>query len=303
MGTNLVNAERRHIGRGGLACGPLAFGCWRFTHGDVGYARALVSHAVDQGLDLVDTADIYGIGFGGRGFGAAEELLGQVLASSPGLRDRIVLATKGGIQPGVPYDSSGPALQAACEASLKRLGVDDVDLYQVHRPDLFAHPEEVAKTLLRLRSDGKVREIGISNYTASEHDALVHFLGPRALATSQPEFSAADTSPMRNGILAACLRDGVTPLAWSPLAGGRLATGEHVRAELLTVLDELAEREQVSRSAVALAFLLAHPSHPVAIIGTQRPERIDEAITALSVSLDHTDCYRILEASEGEPLP
>jgi predicted oxidoreductase len=300
---NLVNGDRRHIGRGGITCGPLAFGCWRFTHTDVDYARALVSHAVDQGLTLIDTADIYGLGMGGAGFGTAEELLGQILVSTPGLRERIVLATKGGIQPGVPYDSSGPALQAACEASLKRLKVDQIDLYQVHRPDFFVHPEELAKTLLRLRSDGKIREIGVSNCTGPQLDALTYYLGPRALATSQPEFSAAHTDPIRDGTLDRCLRDGVTPLAWSPLAGGRLVTGEGIRQELLEVLDDLASREQASRAAVALAFVLAHPSRPVAIVGTQRADRIDEALTSLSVKLDRVDCYRIIEASEGTELP
>lgn len=301
-GENLVHSARRHVGRSGRTCGPLAFGCWRFTHSEINPARELVIHAVERGLDLVDTADVYGLGFGGRGFGAAEELLGHVLTSTPGLRNHLTLATKGGIRPGVPYDSSGAALQAACEASLRRLGVEHIDLYQIHRPDLFAHPEEVAKTLLRLRSDGKIGEIGVSNYTSSEYDALVHHLGPRALATCQPEFSALVTAPMRDGVFDRAMRDGVTPLAWSPLAGGRLVTGEGVPHELLAVLDELAEREGVSRPALALAFVLTHPSRPVAILGTQRPERIDEALSALKVHLDRTDCYRIVAASEGVPL-
>ena len=108
---------------------------------------------------------------------------------------------------------------------------------------------------------------------------------------------------MRDGTLDWCMRDGLTPLAWSPLAGGRLATGEGVRPELVAVLDGLATREGTDRAAVALAFVLAHPSRPVALIGTQRPERVDAALGALSVQLDRADCYRIVEASEGEPLP
>jgi predicted oxidoreductase len=295
---NLVHADRRHIGRGGLTCGPLAFGCWRFNHTDLGYAQALVEHALELGMDLVDTADIYG-----NDFGAAEDLLGRVLTSSPGLRGQLVLATKGGIRPGVPYDSSAAWLRQACEDSLRRLQVEYVDLYQVHRPDLFGHPEEVARTLLSLRSEGKVREVGVSNYSASQHDAITAHLGPRALVTSQPEFSAAVLGPMRDGTLDRCLRDGITPLAWSPLAGGRIASGEGVRPELIGVLDELAAREAVSRSAIALAFVLAHPSRPVAIVGTQRNERLDEAAGAASVHLDRADCYRIVEASEGVPLP
>ena len=99
------------------------------------------------------------------------------------------------------------------------------------------------------------------------------------------------------------MRDGVVPLVWSPLAGGRLATGDGVPAELLTVLDRLAEREGVDRATVALAFSLAHPSRPVAIIGTQNPERIRSALDALGVTLDRPDVYAVIQASEGVPLP
>jgi predicted oxidoreductase len=303
MDGNLVHAERRHLGRGGLSCSAVALGCWRLTESDPEAARNLVQHAVDRGLDLVDTADVYGVGPDGSGFGAAEELLGGVLAGSPGLRERIVLATKGGIRPGVPYDSSAAAITEALESSLRRLNTDRIDLYQVHRPDLYAHPEEVAKVLLGLRADGKIREIGVSNYTPASYDAIVHFLGARALATNQVEFSALRPEPMRDGSFDRCLKDGVTPLAWSPLAGGRLATGEGVSEELAAVLDDLAGRESVSRSAIGLAFVLAHPARPVAIVGTQRTDRIDDALTALSVNLDRTDCYRILAAAEGAPLP
>ncbi len=297
MAGAIVDSSRRRIGDE-MTCGPLGFGCWRFVHDDLAAAVDLLEHAVSAGLDLVDTADIYGDHVGG-----AEELLGEVLAADKSLRERIVLATKGGIRPDVPYDSSAAALTAACEASLRRLGVDHVDLYQVHRPDLFAHPGEVAHALARLLADGKVRTVGVSNYSVDQYRALAHHLGPGKLVTSQPEFSAAELAAMRDGTLDWCMRDGLTPLAWSPLAGGRLATGEGVRPELVAVLDGLATREGTDRAAVALAFVLAHPSRPVALIGTQRPERVDAALGALSVQLDRADCYRIVEASEGEPLP
>lgn len=297
MAGTIVDPSRRRIGDE-MTCGPLAFGCWRFAHDDLADAVGLLEHAVSSGLDLVDTADIYGEDVGG-----AEELLGKVLAADRSLRERIVLATKGGIRPGVPYDSSAAALAAACEASLGRLGVDHVDLYQVHRPDLFAHPDEVAHALARLLADGKARAVGVSNYTVDQYRALAHYLGPGVLVTCQPEFSAAELGPMRDGTLDWCMRDGLTPLAWSPLGGGRLATGEGVRPELLAVLDELAAREGTDRAAVALAFVLAHPSRPVALLGTQRLARIDAAVRALTVQLDRADCYRIVEASEGEPLP
>jgi predicted oxidoreductase len=214
----------------------------------------------------------------------------------------MVLATKGGIVPPVPYDSSPTALRGACEASLRRLHTDVIDLYQIHRPDLLAHPADVAATLGALREAGKIREVGVSNHTPAQVAALQAHL-PFPLLTNQPEYSAIHLHPLRDGTFDACLRDGVTPLVWSPLAGGRLATGEGVRPELVALLDDLAARESVDRATIALAFALAHPSRPVAIIGTQRPERIAEAGRARDVTLERADVYAIIQASEGVPLP
>jgi predicted oxidoreductase len=213
-----------------------------------------------------------------------------------------VLATKGGILPPIPYDSSPTRLHEAVEDSLRRLHTDTIDLYQIHRPDLFAHPGEVAATLSALRDAGKIREVGVSNHTPAQVEALQQHL-PFPLASNQPEYSAVHLDPLRDGTFDACLRDDVTPLAWSPLAGGRLATGDGVRPELVAVLDELAAREGVDRATLALAFVLAHPSRPVAIIGTQRVERIATSLQALEVTLDRADVYAIVQASEGVPLP
>ena len=160
---SLVDTSPRRLGSLGEV-GPLGLGQWRFTGEDVRSAQALVETALDHGLNLVDTADVYGLDWGGSGFGACEALLGQVLATSPQLRSRMVLATKGGIAPPTPYDSGRDALTAACEASLRRLQVDTIDLYQVHRPDMLTHPAEVAATLDALRTAGKIREVGVSNH-------------------------------------------------------------------------------------------------------------------------------------------
>lgn len=282
--------------------GPIAYGQWRYTTDDVASAQRLIETALDAGMNLIDTADVYGLDWGGTGFGEVEALLGRVLAAAPELRDRMVLATKGGIVPPIPYDSSPQALRSACEASLQRLGVDVIDLYQIHRPDMYAHPADVAATLAALRDEGKIREVGVSNHTPAQVAALAAHL-PFALVSNQPEFSALHLAPMRDGTLDACMAHGIVPMAWSPLAGGRLATGDDVPADLLAVLDELAAREGVDRSIIALAFVLAHPSAPIAIIGTQNPDRIRSSNAALGVHLDRHDVYRIVQASEGVPLP
>ncbi len=307
MRTGLIDPNRRPLGAN-FQVGPLGFGCWRFVARPDHELQAILETALDLGMNLVDTADVYGLDWGGQTFGEAEENLGRVLAAAPQLRDRMVLATKGGIVPGVPYDTGRQAITAACEASLRRLRTDVIDLYQIHRPDMLTHPAELAEALSDLREAGKIREAGVSNFTPSQHAVLASFL-PFPLAGSQPEYSAAHLDPLRDGTFDLCMRDGVLPLAWSPLGGGRLAGGRvsggslPVRAELLETLDRLAGREGVDRATLAVAFVLAHPARPVALLGTQRPERLQSLARATGVHLDRSDVYDLIEASEGTPLP
>ena len=302
MAPSLVNSSPRIFGKTQLQVGPLAYGLWRFTTPDVIAAQGLIETALDSGMNLIDTADVYGFDWGGTGFGSVEDLLGKVLKQAPALRDRMVLATKGGILPPLPYDSSPGYLREACEASLRRLNVDKVDLYQIHRPDVFTHPGTVAETLTRLRDESKIVEVGVSNHTPAQVAALQEHL-PFPIASNQPEFSVAELAPMRDGTFDQCMQRRILPLAWSPLGGGRIPNGHDVPQPLVDTLDDLAEREGVDRSAVALAFVLAHPARPVCIIGTQTPERIAACTAALTVQLDRNDVYNIVEASEGVPLP
>ena len=299
--SSLVQTHSRSLGSL-PPVGPIGYGQWRFTDEDLDNGQRLLETALDAGMNLVDTADVYGFDWGGTGFGQVEELLGQILASAPRLRERIVLATKGGIAPPTPYNSSPKYLRAACEASLRRLQTEVIDLYQIHRPDLFTHPADVSITLNALRAEGKIREVGVSNHTPAQVAALQgHLEFP--IVSNQPEFSAMTLGPMRDGTFDQCMELRIVPIAWSPLAGGRLATGDGVRPELLSVLDGLAEREGVDRAQLALAFVLAHPAAPIAIIGSQNADRIRSATAALGVTLDRSDVYAIVQASEGVPLP
>jgi len=293
----------RSLGSSGLQSSALAWGMWRFKGTNLKAADGLVRTALDHGLSLFDTADIYGPD-NGESFGAAEALLGRVLEAEPGLRRRFVLASKGGIVPGVPYDSSAEYLVAACEASLRRLKTDTIDLYQIHRPDVLTHPQEVAAALTKLRDSGKVRAAGVSNYTAPQTAALQAFL-TFPLASHQPEFSALHLDPLVDGILDQAIERRMAVLAWSPLARGLLAAGgadERSRA-VAASLDEIAARESAPRTAVALAWVMAHPSRPIALIGTQNADRMTEAVRALDVRLTRTDWYAVLTASRQAKLP
>lgn len=297
---NLVNVAPRKLG--GKEIGPLAFGCWRLVGDDVASATQRIETALDNGLTLIDNADIYGLDWGGQAFGESETLLGKVLAANKTLRDRMVLASKGGIIPGIPYVSSADYLNAAVDASLARLQIENIDLYQIHRPDMFSHPAETAAALDALVQAGKIGMVGISNYTQAQEDALRLFL-KAPLVSLQSEYSLAALTMLRDGSLDRCMANETAFLAWSPLAGGKLISGDSMPSALMTEIDELAAREETDRASIALAFVLAHPSAPIAIIGSQNTARIRAATQALSVSLTRQDVYALIEAAEGVPLP
>ena len=297
--TNLVDQSQRALGSD-LNVGPLGYGCWRLVNMPVAEAQARIEHVLAQGMNLIDTADVYGLDWGGTAFGSAEELLGQALKAAPGLREQMVLASKGGIIPGVPYDSA--YLEQACNDSLQRLGVEYLDLYQIHRPDMLTHPQETARVLQRLKDSGKVRTFGVSNYTTSQTSALMAYL-PGEIISQQPQYSALHLDPLFDGTFDQCMQHQHTPLVWSPLAGGRLGDSSAMPDALATVLQTLAEREGVDMPTIGLAFVLAHPARPVALLGSLNLERLTQAQQALSVQLDRKDVYQIIQASMGEALP
>jgi 6-dehydroglucose reductase len=299
--------SRVALGRSGIEVAPLGWGMWRLAGADRASVRERLESALEIGCTLFDTADIYGYSHG-SGFGDAEALLGAVLRETPGLRERMVLATKAGIAPPTPYDSSARHLAAACDASLERLGIEQIDLFQIHRPDLLAHPHEVAEALEGLRRAGKVRAVGVSNHSAAQVEALCAYL-PCELAAVQNEFSPLAIEPLADATMDCAMRRGTAVLAWSPLAQGRLAhspgeAGLEPRTQaVIAALDAVAQRAGTPRSAVAYAWVMAHPARPVPLIGSQNPARIREARRAYDVQLTRAEWYRILVASRGARLP
>lgn len=299
----------------------LAFGCWRLagtwdptevTPDREAAGRRAVIAAYEAGYTLFDHADIYCRG-------VAERIFGQVLKEVPGMRDQIVIATKCGIRPkGDPtpamparWDFTADYLVAACEASLRRLGVDTVDLLMLHRPDYLADPAEVARAFSRLREAGKVRFFGVSNFRPSLVTA-VQVACPMPLVVHQVEISLAQLGCLTDGTLDQCLIEKLTPMAWSPLAAGLLGDGatrllpaqqSYRPAPIVAVLEEIAQARGVSRTVVALAWLLKHPSGIVPIVGSTNPDRIRDAVRATETELTREEWYRLLVAARGEPLP
>ena len=294
----------RTLGSSGISISPIAWGMWRLAEDGRSAADAarLVHAALDAGITLLDTADIYGFD-GAKGFGDAEALLGEVLAAEPALRGRMVLATKGGILPPLPYDQSAAYLRKAIDDSLRRLRTDHVDLWQIHRPDILAHPQEVARVLDDAVAAGKIRTLGVSNFTLHQTAALNQFLGNKLVAT-QPEISPLRITCLENGELDQAMMLGLTPLAWSPLGGGRLAEPKDARDKAVAAeLDRVAKAQGVSRTVAAYAWIMAHPAGIVPIIGSQNAARIAEGMQSLQVRWTRQDWYAVLVAARGERLP
>lgn len=298
------------LGPSNLTVGEIAYGCWRFASNTPGQAQSLIESALGQGLTLIDTADIYGFSEPSKyspadnGFGEAEAVLGKVFSAAPSLRDQMVLATKGGITPPRPYNSGADYLTQALNDSLSRLQTDHVDLYLIHRPDLTTSFAETGRALDSLIESGKTRHVGVSNFTASQSAALqAHMKAP--LICHQNEFSAVEQAPLTDGILDQCQERDMTLMAWSPLAGGDIATGKAgtLRQDVIDTLDALAEDYEATRSQIALAFILRHPASTLPIIGTQNPSRIAEAAAASRINLSARHWYDIIEAHRGVKMP
>jgi len=300
--------KQTNLGPSNIKVGVIAYGNWRFAGSTLEEADEKIRTALDYGMNLIDTADIYGFGEP-AGFGGAEERLGEVLSMDKGLREKMVLATKGGIIPPRPYDSSYVYLMEALNNSLSRLRTDYVDLYQIHRPDLIVPFAEQARALNDMVKSGKTRHVGVSNFTVSQTRALqAHLDVP--LVSLQPEFSALEQSPMTDGILDFAGETGVSVLAWSPLARGRLATGKSGDGDdairfkrVMDTIDKLATDHESSRSQIALAFTLKSQANVIPIIGTQKVERIIESAASADIDLSARDFYDLVEAYRGVGMP
>jgi predicted oxidoreductase len=211
----------------------------------------------------------------------------------------MVIATKGGIRPGIPYNSGADYLADAVDASLARLRIDMIDLYQIHRRDFLTHPQEVARSLTRMVEAGKVRAIGVSNHSVAEFEALQAFLSLPIVST-QPEFSPLHATPLFDGTLDHAMRSGVAVLAWSPLGGGRLTDPATPAGKLLA---DHGAAYGTDGATAAIAWAMAHPARIIPIVGSQNPARIAETAKAYQIEWTRAQWYAVLEAGMGTRLP
>jgi len=312
--------KSQKLGTSDLVSSRLSFGNMRclntWNPDEVDEARmeaGIAAHiaAYEAGYTLFDTADIYC-------HTVCETCLGKSLQRVKGMRDKIIIATKCGIRfPDEPkgsphrFDFSAGHIQSSCEASLKRIGVETIDLYHLHRPDLLMNPPEIAAVFDKLHRAGKVRYFGVSNFSPSFVNALQAYL-PQPLIVNQVEIHLGRLDCFYDGTLDQCIEKKITPLSWSPLGGGFLGDGKSVHEkhprrtvmeELVKLLDEIATRLGTTRTILSLAWLLKHPGGIIPIVGSSKPARIKDAVKADDLEISRDDWYRILVAARGEKLP
>ena len=275
---------------------------------------AMLEAAVEAGYTFIDHADIYGDTM-------SEAIHGMALKKHPDWREKLVVGTKCGIRfedepPGTPhrYDFSGEHIRWSIDDSLKRLQLERIDLYQLHRPDWLADPDEIAAALVDIQKAGKVRYFGVSNFRPSLVAALQRAL-PFPLVSNQVEIHFLRLATFEDGTLDQCLEKKMTPLAWSPLAGGRLGAALDANAKppeakedaeaterLQPVLAKVAKEYGTTPLVILLAWQMRHPSRIIPILGSTRPAVIREAAQAAEIELDRDNWYRILRAARGKGL-
>ncbi len=288
----------------------VAFGCMSLRPERRQEGKAAVLRAIDLGINLFDTADIYGQG-------QSELILGEALREGRVAREGVVVASKCAIiRPGASedytykaYDLSHAYIKSSCEGSLKRLGLDYIDLYQPHRIDYLTHPEETAQALEELKAEGKIRHVGVSNYTTSEIRTLLAYVRVESLQT---QFSLLHLEPLETGLVSVCLEKRMNILCWSPHHRGVL-TGTRAlphndwqkqrEAGILAQLHPFAKRYGVTVGQLSLAWLMSLPGGVIPLVGTANPDHIAEAAVAVNITLARDDWYELLVIARGRPMP
>ncbi len=318
METTVIADTQIRCSRVGL--GTWAIGGWMWGGTDEDQSIRTVHAALEHGINLIDTAPVYG-------FGRSEELVGKALAQS-GERDQVILATKVGLEwgnTGIFRNASRQRILTEFENSLKRLRTDYIDLYQVHWPDPLVSPEETAEAMYQLYRDGKIRGIGVSNFSPAQMEV---FRQAAPLHTAQPPYNLFERAS-ETDILPYCRDYGITTLVYGPLCRG-LLTGkmrpdtQFPEDDLRTIDPKfrspryeqyLEAVERLNRYAqerygrrvlhLALRWVLDRSGVGVALWGARRPEQLDPVAEAISWTLDAealNTIDRILQESIQEPI-
>jgi aryl-alcohol dehydrogenase-like predicted oxidoreductase len=312
----------RSLGRSGLKVAPFAFGGNVFGWtADEKTSFELLDRFVERGFNLVDTADVYSRWVPGHGGGESEAIIGRWLKKGAGRRDKIVLATKVGIEMGPDQKGlSAGRIKEAVDASLARLQTERIDLYQAHRDDESVPLEETLEAFDQLIKAGKVRAIGASNYTAPRLAEALKVSAAHGLArfeTLQPEYNMVERKGFEDQLAPLCRQQEIGVINYYSLASGFLSgkyrseadlskstRGGKVKAYLnprgeaiLSALDAAASEYQATPAAIALAWLIAQPVITAPIASATSVEQLDQLLKAPEIELDGATIMALNQAS------
>ncbi|USD66815.1 aldo/keto reductase family oxidoreductase [Vibrio sp. SCSIO 43136] len=285
----------------------LVQGYWRLAEWGMTPQQRLtfLKQHLDLGITTVDHADIYG------GY-QCEQLFGEALALEPSVRKQLEIVTKCDINLTAAhperkinhYDTSKKHIFTSVDNSLQRLGIDEIDVLLIHRPDALMDADEVAEAFGELLKVGKVKHFGVSNFTPSQFSLLQSRLS-KALVTNQVEINPVNFDVVHDGTLDQLQMERIRPMAWSCLAGGEIFNGQseqlvRLRKELESIAKEIGA---ASIEQVIYAWVRRLPSKPVPIIGSGKIERVQQAVEGLSLELTREQWYRVWVASKGHGVP
>jgi len=295
--------ERKLLHPSGPEFSRLLTGVWRWDNLSPQAIDGLINQSFDCGITTFDHADIYGNY-------TCEALFGNVIRERSSLRASLQLVTKCGIKllsdkkPAhwiKHYDTSKEHIVQSVETSLKNLHTDYLDLLLIHRPDPLLNPQEVAEAFSLLKQNGKVLHFGVSNFTAPQLEMLQRYVND-PLVTNQIELSLFNNSLLFDGTVDTLMKHRISPMAWSPLGGGKYFTASGQEEVVESRLDMIAHKYQCTVSQLLLAWLLKHPSGIVPILGTTNQHRIKEGVGAMAVQLDRQDWFAMLKLATGKEV-
>lgn len=282
-----------------IIAGTMTWGSWGkdLSTTQMGH---LINFCIEKGITTFDHADIYG------GY-TTEEAFGKALKQSGTKRDQIELISKCGIQYMAEardntikhYDLSEKYIIWSVEQSLKNLQTDYLDLLLLHRPSPLMNPEEIAGAALTLKEAGKIRSLGVSNFTPSQTDLI---RSATEVTVNQIQFSATHYESMLNGELDHMMLKGIRPMAWSPL-GSVFREDSPQTQRIKKLMFDLIEKYKATADQLLLAWILKHPSGIIPVIGTTNPDRIANSMKATEIDLELEDWFKILVASQGHKVP
>jgi len=267
--------------------------------------ETLIRQCLESGVTTFDHADIYG-------HNTTEGAFGKALQLQPSIRQQMQLITKCGIKligetrpqhKIKSYDTSKKHILWSAENSLKELKTDYIDLFLIHRPSPLMNPHEIAEAFTQLKDSGKVLHFGVSNFNTAQFEQLNNCI---PLVTNQIEASVLHLHPFLDGTLDQCLQHKITPMAWSPLGGGKVFTDEQKgqSSRVRAIANELALKyEAEGLDQILIAFLLKHPSGISPVLGTSKIHRIQRAVAALQIELTREEWFELWEASMGQEVP